>query len=56
MNLDDAGLTAIRELTTVNGETSKGPAPLYTLDGRRITGIPSPGIYVSNGRKVIVRR
>ena len=34
-----------------------GREAFYTLDGRRLSGRPSqPGLYISNGKKVVIKR
>ena len=43
--------TAIDEIATVNEENGAW----YTIDGRRITAPSQPGIYISNGKKYIVK-
>ena len=36
--------------------TTATPAPYYTTDGRRLSGKPSqPGVYIHQGRKVVVK-
>ena len=42
--------TGIRSLT-VNNKTRK--SALYDLNGRRIPNVPSKGIYIQNGKKMI---
>lgn len=45
---DDA--TAIDAVKAINDD-----APLYELSGRRVTGQPQKGIYVKNGKKMIIK-
>lgn len=46
--------TGIDEVAGANGAFSK-PAALYDLLGRRIAGTPQRGIYIKDGRKIMVR-
>lgn len=46
--------TGIDEVTGADNASSK-PAALYDLLGRRITGTPQRGIYIKDGRKIMVR-
>lgn len=46
--------TGIDEITGADNASSK-PAALYDLLGRRITGTPQRGIYIKDGRKIMVR-
>ena len=52
------GATGIREITTPsNSSNSSNTSNLYyTLSGRRLSGMPSsPGLYIHNGRKVLIK-
>ncbi len=58
------GVKAFYPLTGEGGETSielagdaaeAGDAVLYDLSGRRVQGRPAPGIYVKNGKMVIIK-
>ena len=49
--LDWDGTTGINEVTTESGNV-KG---IYDLTGRRVEAITAPGIYVVNGKKVLVK-
>jgi hypothetical protein len=43
-------------LTPASPKDSEGSSHWYTLDGRRLEGMPSArGMYVNNGRKIVVR-
>lgn len=46
--------TGIHEVTGAD-DASAQPAALYDLLGRRITGNPQRGIYIKDGRKIMVR-
>ena len=46
--------TGIHEMTGAD-DASAQPAALYDLLGRRITGTPQRGIYIKDGRKIMVR-
>lgn len=46
--------TGIDEVTGAD-DASAQPASLYDLLGRRITGTPQRGIYIKDGRKIMVR-
>ena len=46
--------TGIHEVTDAD-DASAQPAALYDLLGRRITGTPQRGIYIKDGRKIMVR-
>ena len=48
---DWAGTTGISEVKGENGEVKT----IYDLTGRRVEAITAPGIYVVNGRKVLVK-
>ena len=48
------GTTGIAAHSALSALQSSSSAT-YTLDGRRVTGVLRPGIYVRGGRKVIVR-
>ena len=45
--------TGIDEVADANGASAQ-PAALYDLLGRRITGTPQRGIYIKDGRKIMV--
>ena len=48
--------TAIGTLDTKTGEVSFDSEAWYTLDGVRLSGKPSTkGIYINNGRKIVIR-
>ncbi|WP_143025482.1 hypothetical protein [Prevotella sp. tc2-28] len=48
--------TAIGEIDTKTGEVSFDSEAWYTLDGVRLSGKPSTkGIYINNGRKIVIR-
>ena len=48
--------TAIGTLDTTTGEVSFDSEAWYTLDGVRLSGQPSTkGIYINNGRKVVIK-
>ncbi len=52
----DGEVTGIGMLETQTGEVSFDPEAWYTLDGKRLSGKPTEkGIYVNNGKKVIVK-
>ena len=52
----DGEVTAIGSLQTKTGEVTFDKDAWYSLDGRRIEGKPSAkGIYVNNGKKVIIK-
>ncbi len=36
-------------------ENTPAPTAIYDLTGRRLTSIPSKGIYIRNGKKIIIR-
>lgn len=46
--------TGINEVAGANGASAQ-PAALYDLLGRRIAGTPQRGIYIKDGRKIMVR-
>jgi hypothetical protein len=50
--LVDGTPTSVGAPSQAGGSTASGP--LYDLSGRRVDS-PCPGIYVSRGRKVVVR-
>ena len=45
------GATAVEEITTENAAVET----IYDLQGRKLTEIASPGIYIINGKKVFVK-
>ena len=45
------GTTAVEEVTTENVAVET----IYDLQGRKLTEIASPGIYIINGKKVFVK-
>ena len=48
--------TAIGEIDTKTGEVSFDSEAWYTLDGVRLSGKPSTkGIYINNGRKIVIK-
>ncbi len=52
----DGEVTGIGSLQTKTGEVTFDKDAWYTLDGRRIEGKPTvKGIYVNNGKKVIIK-
>ena len=54
---DDSSTTGIRIIGTVDdmqsGSSVKSSA-VYTLNGQRVTGTPRKGIYIKNGKKIVV--
>ena len=44
--------TTVRNITTIPTEKS---TDIYDLQGRRLTGKPTKGLYIQNGRKVMVK-
>jgi hypothetical protein len=45
-----------RNATLSQGEWSVVNGPIYDLQGRRLQGQPTaPGIYVNNGRKIVIK-
>ena len=55
---DDSSTTGIRIIGTVDdmqsGSSVKSSA-IYTLNGQRVKGTPGKGIYIKNGKKIIVK-
>ncbi|MBR5084512.1 MAG: hypothetical protein IKX33_07900, partial [Prevotella sp.] len=48
--------TAHGSINGINTPVHQSDAPqLYDLAGRRLSGIPQKGIYIQNGRKIVVR-
>jgi hypothetical protein len=54
-------LASISDIVTPSGINapsdygSKSPADIYTLDGRRLATPPTKGVYIQNGRKVVIK-
>lgn len=43
-------------ISNVKSDAENGVQPcLYDLSGRKIEGLPRPGVYIKNGRKIVVR-
>lgn len=53
LNLGDGETTGIRSLTPDPSPIGEGS--IYTLDGRRISQPAKKGVYVKNGKKVIIK-
>ena len=55
---DDSSTTGIRIIGTVDdmqsGSSVKSSA-IYTLNGQRVKGTPGKGIYIKNGKKIVVK-
>jgi hypothetical protein len=46
------GVTAIDGIRTVDSNLD---APYYDLQGRRLNGKPKQGLYIKNGKKVVIK-
>lgn len=44
--------TAIKKITTTDGMSQ---APIYSLNGRLLSGKPAKGLYIQNGKKVMAQ-
>ncbi|MBD5366454.1 MAG: hypothetical protein HDR82_05505 [Bacteroides sp.] len=42
--------------TVTGSDRPATPGGIYTIDGRRLTGIPGPGLYIVDGHKTVVTR
>ena len=51
LSIDEGETTAIDSVE----EATKADGPLYDLSGRRANGKLAPGIYVKNGKKVVIK-
>ena len=50
---DCADITGI---SAIEGDSAQQPAAIYTLSGQRLPSLPTqPGIYVRDGKKIVVR-
>ena len=47
--------SAIGEVVNDEAHSQTKPNATYDLQGRRVSGTPRPGIYIRNGRKVVVK-
>lgn len=47
------GITSV--IDVIDYGTDNQPAEIYDMLGRRIKGNPAPGIYIVNGKKVVIR-
>ena len=55
---DDSSITGIRIINMADGMQAGSAvksAAIYTLEGQRVNGTPSKGIYIKNGKKFIVK-
>ena len=55
---DDSSTTGIRIINMADGMqagSSVKSAAIYTLEGQRVNGTPGKGIYIKNGKKIIVK-
>ena len=55
---DDSSTTGIRIINMADGMQAGSAvksAAIYTLEGQRVNGTPSKGIYIKNGKKFIVK-
>ena len=52
---DDEEPTAIRTITADDSASSPTRTGIYTLDGRKVNGQLKPGLYINNGRKVVIK-
>ena len=55
---DDSSTTGIRIINMSDGMqagSSVKSAAIYTLEGQRVNGTPRKGIYIKNGKKIIVK-
>lgn len=56
LNFGEDGTNAIEKIVNSISSNSKSLEAWYSLDGRRLEGKPSQrGIYVNNGRKVVIK-
>ena len=46
----------VSNIKSVSDITSFDPMKYYTIDGREISGKPQKGIYIHQGRKIVVRK
>lgn len=49
----DAGYSAVESVETAVDDSD---APIFNLQGIRVTGTPAPGIYIRKGKKIIINR
>ena len=49
------GTTGIEEIEQDDATTETGIESLYDLQGRKLTEITEPGIYIVNGKKIVVK-
>ena len=56
LNFDGDETTGIRSLTPDPSPKGEGSDYWFTLDGRRLTGMPTQkGVYINNGKKVVIK-
>ena len=54
-NFEEAARNAVTGIATVKTESAAKDAPIYNLQGCRVTN-PTNGIYIVNGKKVLIKK
>ncbi len=43
------------EVKQINGQDNTGSTQIFDMQGRKVSGKPMPGLYIVNGRKVVIK-
>jgi hypothetical protein len=48
--------TGVQEVTTSERMPMNEDNTIYDLQGRKVTQVVSPGVYIVNGKKVVIKK